>query len=336
VPGPRDPAHGSVRRGRWWLPAVVAGSLVVGSLASAVVAAILYANGEESITSLSPRALVWLTLAMGALFGLILTFVIVSDSSVTPGKPDAPPGKPIPKRHHRRSSQAAGVPDSGDEILAIQLTPDQWRTVADRLRRRRVPTLIRRVAMLPVLVLGTAVTIVLAGGDWLAVLPDSFVYTAGPWIGLLVGVWWLATQLSDLRAVWRGPMLLVRGVVGNVDEAPLVPSPDPEELPADLAATASGIEHASVVVAVPRTQLLHPDGYLEDAPPSVYRGVYTSDVPTDGTPRKLRLHCSRRTAKRLHHGDRVALLCFGDKRVVARLRDLLDHGTEAERSVSPN
>jgi hypothetical protein len=312
------------------LPAVIAGSLVVGELASAIVMAILYANGEESITSLSPRVLVLSTLATGALFGLILAFVIVTDSPVTPGDAEAQHAKPLRPGRHRRGYKRPRVPDSRDETLANELNGEQWRTVALRLRGRRVPTLVRRVAMLPVVTLGTAITIVLAGRDWLTVLPDSFVYTAGPWIGLLVGLGWLFTQVSDLRAVWREPMLLVRGVVGDVDDAALVPGPDPRELTGDLAVAASGIEHASVVVAVPRIQLLHADGRLENAPPSVYVGIYTADMPADGSPRKLLLHCSRRTAKRLHHRDRVALLCLGDKRVAMRLRDLLDPGIKAE------
>jgi len=330
APDPLPPADSPTARGRWWWPGVVLGSLVVGGLVSAMTVAILYANGEEPIASLSRHGLVLSTLGLGVLFSLILMVVVGTDSSGVTSDEKAPEAKDSRPGRHRRDYQPPRVADHADEVLASQLKGDQWRTVAGRLHRRRGPTVVRRLVMLPVIAVGTAVTLVLAGRDWLEVLPDSFVNTVGPWIGLLVALWYLSTEVSDLRAVWRGQMLLVRGVIGDVEDAALSPGPDPQALTGDLAEAASGIEHASVVVAVPRIDLLHPDGRLETAPPSVYVGIYTAEAPTDGSPRKVRLRCSRKTAKRLHNRDHVALLCLGDKRVAVRLRDLADPGTRAE------
>lgn len=172
-----------------------------------------------------------------------------------------------------------------------------------------------RLALLPVGIAGMVGVIVLAIEDWADFLPDAWVMTVGPVIGLLVGGGWLVKEMVSVNAARRGPMLLVRGVLDAV-EAP--ETGDAES----TAAIAAGLEHWLLVVAQPQVHVLTRHGRLTETPIADQRYLSTEALAEGhaGRPRLL-LRCTVGVGRHLSQGDQVAVLCLGDGRAVTRLRD---------------
>lgn len=284
---------------------VLGACLVVGLLASTLGILITWVQNDQ-LREQPASFIVSLTVVFGLFLGLIAHRVQTVDPRPNPAVAEI---APAPGQHGKGFRPPRPV-DTLDDELAHALTPAQWREVAYRLRRRLPWRLARRILMFPVIAVAIGVTLFLAlvkGND---VLPDASVFLGASGIGVLF--LWLAIAVHGIVNLCRGPMLLVRGTVARTGVA----------MPED----GTGFTPTGIVLVDPRFHVLSREGALTDSAMDKHRDLLHAVAANDARPRRVSLRCSGRLAKRLLEGGRTAVLCLGDDRAVALLRDLVGRG----------
>jgi hypothetical protein len=263
------------------------------------------------------------TVIVSVLLGLLVGGICAGDDLIGAPTPSAAADReatrnsvPSPGRHKKGYRPPPSI-DTVDENVAAGLAATQRRAVAQRLRRRRGRQLAKRMAMLPVFVVATGVAVVVGVLSWADFLPDGWVVRGGPVVGALVAIGWIGVELHSMRQLWRGPMYVVRGVVADAECSA------PEAKTEDMAQAAAGLEYTSITLEDPRIEVLALDGTLTQSAIGAHEDVLEAVTGDHTGGRRARLRCPRKLAAQVREHDRVVLLCLGDKRVIARIRDLV-------------
>lgn len=235
-----------------------------------------------------------------------------STPTSTPAVPSARRG-----RHRWVSMKVPG--DELDQDLWAQLDREARRRLRRRLRKRRPRQLALRVAMAPFAAVGFTLIAVLAAQQWMDVLPDALVLTLAPVLGVIGAGYFIFSRIRSTVRMWRGDVYVVTGRVQGTESGEAV---------GEEAAAMMATNYVTAELSHETIQILLADGGLADPETDLTRGDlsarFSSEALGSGVdrPPHLLVRCSRSVGSRLADGDATVLLCLGDGRAVALVRDL--------------
>ena len=233
--------------------------------------------------------------------------------------PASTPGMPSVRRGRHRWVSVKAPGDELDQDLWARLDREARQRLRRQLRKRRPRQLALRIAMAPFAAVGFAIAAVLAAQQWMDVLPDALVLTLAPVLGVIGAGYFTFSRIRSTVRMWRGDVYVVTGRVQGIESGEIV---------GEEAAATIATNYVTAELSHENVQILLTDGGLAEPKTDLTRGDLSARFSREALgsgvdrPAHLLVRCSRSVGSRLADGDATVLLCLGDGRAVALVRDL--------------